>query len=244
MAYTQFAYWYDILNQAADYDILVQSLKKQLHLFGVPANGLVADLGCGTGEISLRLEKAGYDMISVDASPDMLSVFREKLAGDEKILLLCQDLAQLDLYGTLRGAVSTFDVFSHMPRQQLLLALQKVHLFLEPGGVLLFDVNTPYKHRQILANNHFVVEAGDGILCRWNNSYLAENESVCVEIEVEQKGKTMCIERFYEYAYPLDWWKETLTGLGFTLADALDGETFGALRPSTQRYFIAAHKEK
>ena len=116
MAYNEFAYFYDEFNTAADYDALYRYVTGELAAHGVPG-GLLADLGCGTGDLTLMLAQAGYDVIGVDQSEEMLSVLREKadelgLAG--RILLLQQDLLELDLYGTIRAAVSTFDTFSHI----------------------------------------------------------------------------------------------------------------------------------
>ena len=115
MAYEAFAGVYDAFNEDADYDALFRYVCGVLRAHGVE-DGIVADLGCGTGELTLRLAAAGYDMIGVDLSPEMLSVLREKAweTGQEGLLLLCQDIAELDLYGTVRAAVSTFDTFNHI----------------------------------------------------------------------------------------------------------------------------------
>ena len=79
-------------------------------------------------------------MIGVDLSPEMLSVLREKAweTGQEGLLLLCQDIAELDLYGTVRAAVSTFDTFNHIgPAEKFRRALCRAALFVEPGGLVL-----------------------------------------------------------------------------------------------------------
>ena len=146
MAYEAFAGVYDAFNEDADYDALFRYVCGVLRAHGVE-DGIVADLGCGTGELTLRLAAAGYDMIGVDLSPEMLSVLREKAweTGQEGLLLLCQDIAELDLYGTVRAAVSTFDTFNHIgPAEKFRRALCRAALFVEPGGLVLFDMNTPY----------------------------------------------------------------------------------------------------
>ena len=109
MAYNEFAYFYDELNSEADYDALYRYVTDELAAHGI-RNGILADLGCGTGDLTLMLAQAGYDVIGIDRSEEMLSVLREK--ADEldmtgRILLLRQDLLSLDLYGTIRAAVST-----------------------------------------------------------------------------------------------------------------------------------------
>ena len=128
MAYEAFAGVYDAFNEDADYDALFRYVCGVLRAHGVE-DGIVADLGCGTGELTLRLAAAGYDMIGVDLSPEMLSVLREKAweTGQEGLLLLCQDIAELDLYGTVRAAVSTFDTFNHIgPAEKFRRALCRV----------------------------------------------------------------------------------------------------------------------
>lgn len=250
MAYNDFAYWYDALNTEADYDRLVDAVVRifqENDVFG----GIVADLGCGTGEATLRLARAGYDMIAVDASPDMLSVFRDKLdaAGEivegqtPRILLLCQNLAELELYGTCKAAISTSDTFNHLPPALLQAAFERVALFVEPGGLLVFDVNTPYKHKQVLDGNTFVIEGEDGCVCTWRNRY-DERERACeISIELCQGSKIHFAEIFFEYDYALNDWMRLLHENGFVLLDVLDGDELTPTDPETQRYLISARKQ-
>ena len=117
MAYNEFAYFYDEFNGEADYDALYSQIHTKLEAHGIH-DGIVADLGCGTGELTLMLAQAGYDMIGIDQSEEMLCVVRDKaeqLGLSGRLLLLRQDLLKLDLYGTIRAAVSTFDTFNHIP---------------------------------------------------------------------------------------------------------------------------------
>lgn len=144
MAYNEFAYFYDEFNGEADYDALYAHIHAKLKEHGIH-DGILADLGCGTGELTLMLTQAGYDMIGIDQSEEMLCVVRDKaeqLGLSGRLLLLRQDLLKLDLYGTIRGAVSTFDTFNHIP--DLDTAIANAGFFMEKGGVFLFDMNTPY----------------------------------------------------------------------------------------------------
>ena len=120
MAYNEFAYFYDEFNGEADYDALYGYITDELKAHGI-TDGILADLGCGTGDLTLMLTQAGYDVIGIDRSEEMLSVLREKadeLGLTGRLLLLKQDLLDLDLYGTIRAAVSTFDTFSHIGPQE------------------------------------------------------------------------------------------------------------------------------
>ena len=170
MAYNEFAYFYDEFNGEADYDALYAHIHKELDAHGI-RDGILADLGCGTGELTLMLTQAGYDMIGIDQSEEMLCVVRDKaeqLGLSGGLLLLRQDLLKLDLYGTIRGAVSTFDTFNHIP--DLDKAIANAGFFMEKGGVLLFDMNTPYKHQNVLGENVFTFEEEDAS-CVWRNHY-------------------------------------------------------------------------
>lgn len=245
-AYGEFAYWYDRLNGGADYDTLEKKILDILHGAGID-DGILLDAGCGTGELSLWLARAGYDVIAVDLSFDMLSVLREKATEQQQdILLLCQDLTELDLYGTIRAAVSTFDTFSHLTLEQAERAIERIALFMEPGGVLVFDVNTPYKHQKVLANNQFEIEDGadDDILCCWTNTYNKEDGSVDIVVEITQQGRVVCQERFSEYAYSSDVWEKLLQKYGFGSSNVMDGERFGALAPDSERALFTAIKKE
>ena len=132
MAYNEFAYFYDEFNGEADYDALYGYITDELKAHGI-TDGILADLGCGTGDLTLMLTQAGYDVIGIDRSEEMLSVLREKadeLGLTGRLLLLKQDLLDLDLYGTIRAAVSTFDTYSHIGPQENFETVSYTHLTL------------------------------------------------------------------------------------------------------------------
>ena len=155
MAYQEFAYFYDEFNGAADYDALFAYVTGELKAHGIQ-DGIVADFGCGTGELTLMLAQAGYDMIGIDVSEEMLSVLRDKADALglplTNPMLLCQDLLQLDLYGTIRAAVSTFDTYNHIGPLENPISMKKCF----PARLLILMRMTPpaagataMTHRQV-----------------------------------------------------------------------------------------------
>ena len=117
MAYNEFAYFYDEFNGEADYDALYAHIHKELDAHGI-RDGILADLGCGTGELTLMLTQAGYDMIGIDQSEEMLCVVRDKaeqLGLSDGLLLLRQDLLKLDLYGTIAYRAYSYRTGEHRP---------------------------------------------------------------------------------------------------------------------------------
>lgn len=243
MAYNEFAYFYDEFNGEADYEALYTHIKRQLEAHGI-SNGIVADLGCGTGELTLMLSQAGYDMIGIDQSEEMLCVVRDKaeqLGLSGRLLLLRQDLCALDLYGTIRAAVSTFDTFNHIA--DLDRAIANAAFFMEKGGVFLFDMNTPYKHQQVLAQNVFTFEE-ENARCVWRNRYQQEQKRVEITVDIDylETGERFH-EQFFEYTYPLAEIQAALQKHGFLLESVCDGETFGPLRAESERYFFCAVKQ-
>ena len=243
MAYNEFAYFYDEFNGEADYDALYSHIHSQLEAHGI-RDGILADLGCGTGELTLMLTQAGYDMIGIDQSEEMLCVVRDKaeqLGLSGRLLLLRQDLLKLDLYGTIRGAVSTFDTFNHIP--DLDTAIANAGFFMEKGGVFLFDMNTPYKHQNVLGENEFTFEEEDAS-CVWRTHYNAADRKVeiTVDIDYHETGEHFH-EQFCEYTYDLDTIRTALEKHGFALESVCDGETFGPLTEDSQRYFFCAVKQ-
>ncbi len=243
MAYNGFAYCYDVLNTDADYGRLADKLAAILVENGI-ADGLVADLGCGTGELSLRLAKRGYEMIGVDASADMLSVFREKCQKNtgQDILLLNQPLQALDLYGTIRAAVSSFDTFNHLDAAGLAQALERIALFLEPGGLLIFDINTPYKHKSVLANNAFELKTADGLSCHWDNRFCEDGHYTEIALEIFRGDTFVCREHFREYIHDFDNFSTMLEQNHFKMLDIQDGENFGKPGPKSQRWLLTVQR--
>lgn len=246
MAYNEFAYFYDEFNSAADYDALFAYIQNELRAHGV-TEGILADLGCGTGDLTLMLTQAGYDVIGIDRSEEMLSVLREK--ADEldltgRLLLLRQDLLELDLYGTIRAAVSTFDTYSHIgPLDRFEQAIRKAAYFMEKDGVFIFDLNTPYKHQHILAGQTFDIEAEDA-LCHWTNQYDEATGRVDISIDITYHDTAEQFhESFCEYSYPLETVETLLQRYGFAVARVSDGEDFGPVRPDSPRWIITAVKQ-
>ena len=246
MAYHEFAWFYDEFNGEADYDALFAYVLRKLKENGIQ-NGIVADFGCGTGDLTLMLSQAGYDVIAVDQSEEMLAVLRDKadqLGIADGLLLLRQNLLELDLFGTIRAAVSTFDTYSHIgPWQNFEKAIRRAAFFMEKGGVFLFDLNTPYKNRQVLGENLFTFEGPDAS-CRWQNHYLAEEQAVEISIDIHYNDTDEDFhEQFKEYSYELQQVTQALEKYGFAVQSVEDGESFGALQPDSQRFIFTCIKQ-
>ena len=253
-SYGLFARYYDALTEdiayparAAYFDALIHK-----HMDRTPQDA-VLDLACGTGSLTVELAALGYDMIGVDASADMLAVAMGKptsASAEKAILFLCQRAEQLDLFGTVDACVCALDSLNHLPgRAALKKAIARVSLFLNPGGVFLFDMNTPYKHAHILGDNAFVYEQPT-MTCLWRNAYSSAGDVHKVDItldfwEHEKDGRyRRTTETFSEYAYEPGVVEQILAECGFTLAAVYEGDTQSPPRADTQRLVYAAVKTK
>ena len=171
VSYGALAERYDQLTGDIPYDAFCDYYETALTLGG-RAVRTVLDLGCGTGTLSLLLARRGYELISVDASADMLSVFQSKLfslpEGVTAPMLLCQRAEELDLYDTVDAAVCCLDGFNYLSPETLPEVVRRLHLFLSPDGVLAFDILSP-EHLRALDGQCFVDEDED-TLCLWRAS--------------------------------------------------------------------------
>ena len=144
-SYSFLAEFYDELTRDVPYDRIADFYEKVWDSYGVkPAT--VLDLACGTGSITRILSQRGYELISTDASPEMLSVLMDKCAGlDGAVppLVLNQSMTELDLYDVVSAAVCTLDGINYVPEDKLGKVFHRLRLFIEPGGVLIFDINSP-----------------------------------------------------------------------------------------------------
>ena len=149
-AYTGFAVVYDELMDNIPYEEWCEYLTGLLKEQGV-TEGLLLDLGCGTGSLTELLADAGYDMIGVDNSEEMLELALEKKEQSGKdILYLCQDMREFELYGTVAAVVSICDSMNYLTDyEDLVQTLKLVNNYLDPQGVFIFDMNTVHKYRDL-----------------------------------------------------------------------------------------------
>ncbi len=244
-SYTDFAYIYDTLMADAQYGERTEYILSLFDKFGQKPT-LLLDLACGTGEFSLRLAQKGIEVIGVDMSEDMLSIAREKAFDSEAdILFLCQKAEELDLYGTVDGAVCCMDSINHIiDLKNLEEAIKKVALFLEKGCLFIFDVNTPYKHESVLGDNTFVFEE-ENIYCVWQNSYDSETAVTDISLDffVEEDGlyERFC-ENFSERVYSIDTLTNLLEKSGFNVKAVLGDMSNNAPETLEERIFFVAEK--
>ena len=146
-AYTSFARVYDTFMDNIPYEEWAVYLTGLLNEYGVN-DGLVLDLGCGTGNMTELLAKEGYDMIGVDNAEEMLEIAMEKREkSGHDILYLLQDMREFELYGTVRAVVSVCDSVNYIDEEEdLTEVFRLVNNYLDPGGVFIFDFNTLYKY--------------------------------------------------------------------------------------------------
>ena len=243
--YNSFSQYYDALMQNVGYDkrceYILEVFKRLDHDMG-----LSLDLACGTGSLTVELKKRGVDVYGIDASYDMLSYAREKAEENNlDILFLCQKMQSIDLYGTIDTCVCTLDSINHLTRiEDVQKTFDRVSLFMNKGGYFLFDANTIYKHRVILADNTFVYDTDD-VFCVWQNS-LFENNIIEIELDFfEREGNIYyrTEEKFSERAYSDEELTKMLIKAGFEVVERFSDMTFESPKEDDQRIIYIAKKK-
>ena len=244
--YGLFANVYDTLTENVNYTARADYIADLLAENGI-TGGILLDLACGTGTLSIEMAKKGYEVIGVDASADMLSeAMNNAYESEENILFLCQPMQELDLYGTINAAICTLDSINHLTDEQdVQAAFNKVSLFTEQGGIFIFDVNTIYKHREILADNTFVYDL-DEVYCVWQNSLDKETDTVQIDLDIFEMLEDGAYERtqesFCERAYSVECLKDMLAKAGFDVLNVYDELTKNEPNEKSERLFIIARK--
>lgn len=244
--YGSFAEYYDSLTSNVDYRKTAEYVSDILNENRIN-KGILLDLACGTGTMSLILAQKGYDVIGVDNSPEMLGEAREKaLEAGEDILFLCQDMCSIDLYGTVDCTVCLLDSLNHLEsKEELLEAFKRVSLFTVPGGLFVFDVNTEYKHKYVLGDNTFVYD-NDDVYCVWQNEYDDESKTVEIFLDFFQEENGLyrrSSEYFAERAFSDSDIKNLLSEAGFTGIKAYGELRKTAPSDTEERVFYVARKD-
>ena len=171
-AYTSFAYVYDTFMDNVPYGEWARHIREKLCEHGV-TDGIVLDLGCGTGTMTERLAGYGYDMIGVDNSEEMLELATE---SGYDILYLLQDMRGFELYGTVRAVVSVCDSVNYITEpDELEEVFRLVNNYLDPKGIFLFDFNTVHKYRDVIGDSTIAEDRG---VCSfiWDNRYYEKEQ--------------------------------------------------------------------
>ena len=221
-SYTELPAFYDFLGEHPDYEKMAERIINIYEEKGAKESGLILDLACGTGKLTCALLDKGADVIGTDLSPEMLMQARDTcMQKGHSPLLLCQDMRELDLYGTVDVTVCATNSLNYLENEgELERVFSLVHNFLTPGGLFFFDINSLYKFEKLYGENTYVFE-NEGVFCVWENQYEAE-EGVCdfrlTMFEKEQGGRYRRLEEEQSQTYVSeDLVEKTLADCGFEL---------------------------
>lgn len=246
-SYESFARVYDDFMDNIPYDEWTGYLISLLKEKGIE-EGLLLDLGCGTGNITQRLAKSGYDMIGVDHSAEMLEIAQEKNIEEEsQILYLLQDMREFELYGTVRAVISICDSMNYIIEyEDLTEVFRLVNNYLDPEGYFIFDMNTLYKYETILADNT-IAEDRETMSFIWDNYFYEEeriNEyNLNLFLQEEDGRYRKFTETHYQKAYTIDEVKQAITDGGMECIAIYDAFTREAPREDSQRVYVIAREK-
>ncbi len=247
MAYSSFASVYDELTGNVDYK------KRAEYIMSILADndirgGLLLDLACGTGSLSLEFSKNGFEVIGTDASPDMLMQAQSKACAEgENILFLCQKMQDTDLYGTVKAIVCSLDSINHLAdAEEMRKTFNVLKNFIDDGGIMIFDVNTIYKHKEILGNNTFIYDEKN-VYCVWQNSLCADGVTVNINLDFfvkEDDGLyTRFSESFKETAFSDEELTQAAQDAGFSVLKRYAELSCASPKADTQRVYYVLRRE-
>ncbi|MBR4581007.1 MAG: class I SAM-dependent methyltransferase [Lachnospiraceae bacterium] len=239
-AYTDFAKVYPLLMSDVPYDKWEKNLVRILKKHKIK-DGLVLDLGCGTGEMTRRLNKDGYDMIGLDISEEMLLMACKE--EDKEILYLNQDMRSFELYGTVRAIVSVCDSMNYLTEDgDLLKVLKLANNYLDPGGIFVFDLKTPYFYRKVLGNETFAEEL-ESVYYIWENEYDSKTRLNEYDLtfffkdgDLYRKSKEVHIQR----AYTMREIESAIKKSGMKLISLMDANTQKEVTAKSERIYVVA----
>lgn len=247
-AYSGFAGVYDLFMDNVPYeryqDYVIKLLKQQ----GI-SRGLLLELGCGTGNLTMGLAKQGFDLIGVDSSAEMLQIAMEKSRPQyPEILYLHQDMREFELYGTVRAVISVCDSINYLlTEEELVQTFKLVNNYLDPGGVFIFDLNTEYKYERI--GDHTIAEDREEGSFIWENFYDAKRQinqydlTLFLPAEKESGLYRKLQETHQQRAYSLAAVKAALQESGLLFVAAYDEFSFLPVRADSERMFVVAREQ-
>ena len=251
-AYTSFAQVYDLFMDNVPYEAWSNYVEEILAKEGI-CDGILLDLGCGTGKMTRIMAEKGFDMIGIDNSMEMLDMAREQEYDREEpsgILYLLQDMREFELYGTVRAVYSACDCLNYiMEEDELLTVFRLVNNYLDPKGLFIFDMNTSYKYEHLLAENTIAENREEGSFI-WENYYDKEEQvneyDLTLFIKESEDDKEERFLRFtethFQRCYSLECVKQLLQEAGMELVAVYDAYTKNPLREDSEKVTIIARE--
>lgn len=245
-AYTSFAQVYDLFMDNIPYTEWCNYITSLLQEYQI-TEGLILDLGCGTGTLTESLSKKGYDMIGIDSSPEMLEIATEKhLLSNSNSLYLLQDMRNFELYGTVKAVVSICDSINYiLTQEELIQVFSLVNNYLDPEGIFLFDLNTEYKYQTLLADNT-IAEVREDSSFIWENYYDSDTKINEYNLTLFLKEKKDLYRRYtethYQRSYSLEEIQSALEQAGLTFLAAYDAFTREPIKETSERIYLIARE--
>lgn len=243
-SYHNFAYVYDKFMNNIPYKEWSKYLIQLFHKNNIN-NGNIIELGCGTGTLCKLLSQAGYSIIGIDQSVDMLSIAADKLKDVSNITLVNQDMRFLDLGQNFDGAYCICDGLNYLLEEDdILLTFQSVKQHLNPNGIFIFDLKTSYFYKEILGDQVFT-DTQEDCCYIWENNYFEEEHINQYDLTLFLKqGDTNLYERYYELheqrAYSSSQIVDLLSQSGLEYVTSYDAFSTKCPSPYSERiYFIA-----
>ena len=239
---------YDKFNrEEIDYSAWADFIERCFERFLSAKPELVLDLACGTGTMTRELAHRGYDMIGVDGSADMLSEAYSNSNG-ESILYLNQDMRSFELYGTVGAVTCCLDSLNYLIGDgDLDVTFATVHNYLDPDGVFIFDMNTPYKFENVYSDNAYILE-DEGVYCGWQNFYDKKAKICDFYLSLfEEQGNGAYIrsdEHQRERCYDMVEIENSLKQNGFELCGVFSDYEFTDIKSNDHRWFFVAKAKK
>ena len=242
-AYSGFAKVYDLFMDNIPYEEWTDYVKELFAEEGVK-DGILLDLGCGTGSVTELLSKSGFDMIGIDNSEEMLEIAMEKRAESGlDILYLLQDMREFELYGTVKGVVSICDSMNYiLDDEDLLDVFKLVHNYLDNEGIFIFDMKTMHEYANVMADNTFAEDREESSFI-WENYYVEEEEINQYDLSIfvkEEDGRYRKYEETHlQRAYEQQCVEELIKESGLELLHVYDAFTRELPAEDSQRiYFV------
>ena len=214
--YGPLAAWYDQLTGDVPYEQFADYYEAEFARSGGEFR-LLLDLCCGTGTLTAIMARRGYEMIAADASVDMLMQARDKAAElPLPPLFLLQSAEELDLYGTVDAAYCSLDGINYLRPESLPEVFRRLHLFIRPGGLLIFDIRTPEWLKSL--DGQIFVDETEELLCLWRADFDEESQAVVYGMDLFSRENRLwrrSREEHVEYAHAPERLVELLSAAGF-----------------------------